>query len=153
MDITKQYIKMCEKAEEIQSSYFGGREIISRENPIMANWVDNFESGDFIFCRKNKRVVVLYFNEHHGNPPEKYTNKKWAIWLPRQDQLQEMVFDKDTPYNTIIQRFMYDWLKQTNYEGFTATFYVKSMEQLWLAFVMKKRFNKIWNGEDWITEK
>jgi len=28
-----------------------------------------------------------------------------------------------------------------------------SMEQLWLAFVMKEKYNKIWNGENWIKEK
>lgn len=26
-------------------------------------------------------------------------------------------------------------------------------EQLWLAFTMKERFNKVWNGEDWEGEK
>ena len=26
-----------------------------------------------------------------------------------------------------------------------------SMEQLWLAFVMKSKYNKTWNGEDWIN--
>jgi len=24
------------------------------------------------------------------------------------------------------------------------------MEQLWLAFVMKEKHNKTWNGKDWI---
>jgi hypothetical protein len=25
-----------------------------------------------------------------------------------------------------------------------------SPEQLWLAFVMKEKYNKVWNGEDWV---
>lgn len=25
-----------------------------------------------------------------------------------------------------------------------------SMEQLWLAFIMKNEYHKIWSGEDWI---
>ena len=25
-----------------------------------------------------------------------------------------------------------------------------SMEQLWLAFVMKEKYNKTWNGEEWV---
>ena len=25
-----------------------------------------------------------------------------------------------------------------------------SMEQLWLAFVMKENYNKVWSGNDWI---
>ena len=26
-----------------------------------------------------------------------------------------------------------------------------SMEQLWLAFVMKEKYNKTWNGESWVN--
>jgi len=25
-----------------------------------------------------------------------------------------------------------------------------SMEQLWLAFVMNEKYNKVWNGKDWM---
>jgi len=32
-------------------------------------------------------------------------------------------------------------------KNYTAIF--NSMEQLWLAFVMKEKFDKVWNGEDW----
>jgi len=28
-----------------------------------------------------------------------------------------------------------------------------SMEQLWLGFVMKERFGKCWNGDNWMKEK
>ena len=27
-----------------------------------------------------------------------------------------------------------------------------SMEQLWMAFYMKEKYNKVWNGEKWITK-
>jgi len=27
-----------------------------------------------------------------------------------------------------------------------------SMEQLWLAFVMKELYNKQWSGEEWVKE-
>ena len=27
-----------------------------------------------------------------------------------------------------------------------------TQEQLWLAFIMKEKYNKVWNGEDWIKE-
>jgi hypothetical protein len=30
------------------------------------------------------------------------------------------------------------------------TKYQSSMERLWLAFVMEKKFKKVWNGEEWI---
>ena len=63
-------------------------------------------------------------------------------WLPRQDQLQEMVnwekifiVREGKEYQ---QRSLGDILLRAN-----------SMEQLWLAFVMKEKFNKEWDGKEW----
>ena len=30
---------------------------------------------------------------------------------------------------------------------------LKSMEQLWLAFVMKEKYEKTWDGTNWIENK
>jgi len=57
-----------------------------------------------------------------------------------QDQLQEMVYNKDRP------RF---WNLASDFDLFIYQFekeereYTWSGEQLWLAFVMKEKFNKI----------
>ena len=67
-----------------------------------------------------------------------------SVWLPRQDQLQEMV-KSDTIINWDFYHFINDGL--TDYLD-----YFNSMEQLWLAFVMKEKHNKTWDGEDWIKE-
>ena len=63
------------------------------------------------------------------------------VWLPRQDQLQEMVVKEEEVPNKLSYRFAL-W---TLFSGNKFT----SMEQLWLAFVMKEKFNKIWGGEKW----
>lgn len=69
--------------------------------------------------------------------------------LERQDQLQEMVFEHPGDnYN----KSMYPTLESLYL--FACTMYTKSappwsMEQLWLAFVMKEKYNKVWNGENW----
>ena len=74
------------------------------------------------------------------------------IWLPRQDQLQEMVKRQTT------QMLMSDfwdnpqWKEYLIYEKPYFMIFT-SMEQLWLAFVMKERWNKIWEDGKWITEK
>jgi len=75
------------------------------------------------------------------------------IWLPRQDQLQEMLYPGQEA-RTIFAEFAFlvgdsrveflDLLPE--YRQYT------SMEQLWLAFVMKQKHNKIWNGQEWIRE-
>jgi len=66
----------------------------------------------------------------------------YFIWLPRQDQLQAMMGE------TI-------WLLLIHFGKFLTDGYVHrftSMEQLWLAFVMKENYNKTWNSEEWIKE-
>jgi len=78
-----------------------------------------------------------------------------AVWLPRQDQLQEMVGDYG-----LIYCFLYAYFRETSGENNWSnkscsnadTYWQQfgSMEQLWLAFVMRERFGKVWNGEEWL---
>jgi len=108
----------------------------------------------------------------HGN---------WFAWddggycqLERQDQLQEMVFEKKQstllpPLRKLLLCFD-EFVHPNNYclhgehePGFFGQGacgicldeiakqekQFTSMEQLWLAFVMKEKYGKVWNGEDW----
>ena len=82
--------------------------------------------------------------------PEDYGDrlKIGYVWLPRQDQLQEMVKQK-----TLLMSLKHfcDWSLLQDEEFFkTQCDKVTSMEQLWLAFVMKEKYNKTWNGKEWI---
>ncbi len=122
MDTSETYIKMCEKAEEIQECY---------------------DMAKYPYPN-----LFWYNNELHF-----LNNLKVGIWLPRQDQLQEMIGKTyPEPYFMLT-----DWIieneskidENMNNPCFANT---ESMEQLWLAFVMKEKYNKIWNGEDWINE-
>lgn len=160
MDTSKEYILQCEKAEEIQKlNPFGNGNFISLEtSDILHDNVHNTTRGDFVYCRI-KNQFHLKFDE---------------IWLPRQDQLQEMVRDNLMPFmllgkiqaqvnpalnlklgrDVTISDFEYEkqcdelsnrlFRQQNYYRQFI------SMEQLWLAFVMKEKHNKVWNGEEWI---
>jgi len=96
-------------------------------------------------------------------------------WLPRQDQLQDMI-DLVKPMHTRDGMYLLDregclithdrehlhWVMNdfvdNGIHDFTGemTDYAKqftSMEQLWLACVMKENYNKEWNGEDWVIIK
>ena len=90
------------------------------------------------------------------------TTATWEyIWLPRIDQLQEIMSES---LWEMIDKFA-DWLPIGNsveygvigsvcwakHKEYTSQF--TSMEQLWLAFVMKKKYNKIWNGEEWVVQE
>jgi len=76
-------------------------------------------------------------------------DKEDVIWLPRQDQLQDMVFD-----NTIGMQSrccaIYEF--SISVEGANFCLDDGSMEQLWLVAIMDWKFNKRWDEEkeEWV---
>ena len=114
MDVSSNYIKMCEKAVEIQEPW-----VISGRN-----------IGDF------------YYNLHtHHRDIWKAHNKlasDFDIWLPRQDQLQE-IYCAEYAFGL---RWFYEFaiVNQIKFN---------SMEQIWLAFAMQEKYGKVWDGKDW----
>ncbi len=129
MDTSKEYILMCEKAEEIQKR---------KPQEFDLYW--------------DKRFKLTYWNIAIGKRAKRWLYiqdaVKQDVWLPRQDQLQEIIF-KDDDYLVQIHRIA-DFLdachKHSNYHHKFRTW-----EQLWLAFVMKEKYQKTWDGEDWIN--
>lgn len=117
MDTSETYIKMCERAVEIQK---GKPEL---------------EDTDYVYCYYCKKIHLAYHMENDN------------VWLPRQDQLQEMLGKNDL--NNLESAFheWRHWNFLNGYQKFT------SMEQLWLGFVIKDKYNKVWDGDDWIEEK
>ena len=66
--------------------------------------------------------------------------------LRTQDQLQEMLGGWGAAK---LAEVFGEWAK--NYRITQETYPSSaSMEQLWLAFVMKEKYNKVWNGENWV---
>ena len=63
--------------------------------------------------------------------------------LERQGQLQEMIKDKfkGWTYAGVLNALQSFCFEISNYD---------SMEQLWLAFVMKEKYGKVWNGKEWV---
>ena len=68
------------------------------------------------------------------------------IWLPRQDQLQEMVQKEYEEGWRLAQRFS-EWLTVQQITPINKW----SMQQLWLAFVRKENHNKVWSDEGWVN--
>ena len=90
-------------------------------------------------------------------------------WLPRQDQLQEMVGQPNLAYLLLDFRkftspdeyclhgksreagfYNQDYCKICTNKRIKAFKTFTSMEQLWLAFVMNEKFGKVWDGDKWI---
>ena len=66
-----------------------------------------------------------------------------------QDQLQELV-KEDILGEKWPEQMIWQLWKFCEYNG--DTWKLKSMEQLWLAFVMSERYSKIWDGTNWLNE-
>lgn len=128
MDTSEIYIKMCDKAEEIQSTWIAtAMDIMTGRNL----------HGIFAF------YSVVLSTEY----------KKLYIWLPRQDQLQEMI--NEPSQFAALSRMIETTCGIAGLGNIMIRpqfAFCKSLEQLWLAFLMKEKFDKSWNGEDWVEE-
>ncbi len=158
MDTSEQYIKMCEKATEIEKDW----------QPA---------GGDYIFCNLEDRDSQLdILSDHpsdggaygHGTEVgdechfgnygwrvketrEQYEKvNRWVrfkedhVWLPRQDQLQEMVTGYEEHWQLVLD--FADFVRENASMNVLVN---ESLEQLWLAFVMAE-YSKIWNGDNWL---
>jgi len=124
MDTSDTYIKMCQKAQEIQIGW-------------------EWEVGDYFWDGKESYIAtdtggVCGIYEEDAD----YRPGAGATWLPRQDQLQEMY-----GYYSECQRELgiYHAGGRPYQEG-AGTF-----EQFWLRVIMEEDHKKEWNGEDWVA--
>ena len=121
MDISKQYIEMCD-CPETQGAHS--------------------EAEGNLYAARNYIVVSSLRMVWDAAHMERF------IWLPRQDQWQEMVHklreDKKqfSGNHGLLRRFA-AWVDEDS------NLPCASMEQLWLAFVMKEKYDKVWDGK-WV---
>lgn len=138
MDTSKEYIKMCD-CPEIQIP------------------PQTIKDGDYYWWSVNDDVCVSFtegYEDYIVHHPEQWDwlHGRKIVFLPRQDQLQEMIHEvrekniSISGNHGLIIEFAY-WV------DVDSRLPCASMEQLWLAFVMKAKFNKIWSGSEWINEK
>ena len=65
------------------------------------------------------------------------------LWIPSQEQLQEIIGD----YHKNLQ-ILYVVLNNIKIYNRFKSF--NSFEELWLAILMYEKYQKIWDGEEWI---
>jgi hypothetical protein len=127
MDKSSYYIKMCDSAKVIQKQ-----------------WKPDF--GDFFVSRSlgltSKSQTVVSGLEKKVP----YLKKIKAVWLPRQDQLQEMVIEKyAAPWDLAIA---FSNVLMADNASYFDTF--DSMEKLWIAFIMLEKHRKKWKDGEWV---
>lgn len=156
MDTSKEYIKMCEQAVEIQK----GSDFTKAEQ---GDW---FIPAVFL-CKngkpdkKKKRyydfdyLLVAQYEAEDIEASVDYSlqAEEYLIWLPRQDQLQVMVGDKEWYLEhdlTGSGANDYPYSVHTKPDG--VYHYGDSPEEALLKYVMSEKFNKTWNSEEWETQ-
>lgn len=135
MDTSKEYIKMCDMAGEIQAP--------APYEP----------DSEYIFCNTYKHTdkCCACNNTIKQKPDTRTIGKRdnmmgsySSTWLPRQDQLQAMIINFGHGHsNGGILVGLSIFSHEHGYDE-------KSMEQLWLGFVMSELHQKIWDGDKWV---
>jgi len=151
---TKNYIKMCEKAPQLwedmehdgsliawrsfigvvhkckKRKKFEGLSAFVPETLVIRTWLKDDED-----------IMILKTNiDYGGSDPDRGTP------IYTQEQLQDMITTQGYFRFSLIELFY----RFTNKQDFTK---IKSMNEVWLAFVMHEKYNKIWTGKDWELEK
>jgi len=127
MDTTEEYCKMCDCPE------------------IQGLWIP--EEGDYHIINGHDVIEILPSMLFHDRSISQ--TQESSIWLPRQDQLQDMV--KNIFEANVDGKYYWHKLLITMFKDLheIKIDWSMSMEQLWLAFVMFKLHKKKWNGEAW----
>jgi len=126
--ITDNYIKMCEKSEDLQKEW-------KPELGDKASWNGRIFNIDNINFEPIKRIYV---------------------YLPSQEQLQEMILPVlkkkyNKHWNLVKMDRQANWIFRifNCFLNEHSGIYSNDMNELWLAFVMKEKYNKIWTKNSW----
>ncbi len=122
--------------------------------------------GDLMSNGSDTTIIIDYNPEYQGTTVKFMVAKplpqkaERLIWLPRQEDLQKMVKIPRRQYvdgTETREQYCLSYLVTCLCGFFVENYYPKqyldiftSMEQLWLAFVMKETHGKLWNGENWV---
>jgi len=100
--------------------------------------------GEFVYCEG------IGYQEMDDRPLTPF------VWLPRQDQLQEMVLGRVDKHDSCVSDlhglfFAFRcFVQEDDADGWWSfRSDLVSFEQLWLAFVMKIMYGKEWSGTEW----
>lgn len=147
MDISVEYTLMCKRAKELQDNWTSG----NIGDHIIDGRGYHYVFGD---ARIDQEHNVFVLNKMAKKFGVKISN---ITWLPRQDQLQKIADDfiGDISGRTGAFYNLYNFVQQiksvsfSEFEDYWTK--IKSMEQLWLSFVMNSKYTKQWNGKEWIS--
>lgn len=140
MDTSEEYIHQCD-CEEVQEHR-------------------RYDGGDWI-CDPNDGHSWAIWQRVRGATDEGMRKfMDGLLWLPRQDQIQDMMEWKNEYHFWEWEADTFDGDKAGSYHGqildnedLVYGVSMSSLEQLWLAFYMYEKYGKIWDGDKWVSNK
>lgn len=129
MDLSSKYISMCEKAREIQSLCSLKR--FMDEHTYFLCTQPGFPEG----------CIARAMNISDWPKPCESCEFGNTVWLPRQDELQDMLDIKHGRLDGLVKKL-----------AVCVSDYTRSdtLEETWLRIVMRDNYNKVWDDGDWI---
>lgn len=153
------FLKMCHKAEIIQKDWKvkTGDQVYYYHKQNLG-WRKSFVTTDFVYTDDKFTILDGLASQsggHYDYTSVAKIHRSDIIWLPRQDQLQKILGKQQEFILGVDCSCQEAWSQIgaiNNFKGINWDYLrsMASMEQLWLAFVMKEKYNKTWNGEDWV---
>jgi len=143
MDTSKEYIKMCRKANLEWNPELYDLYVVYNPKCYRGNGYSGIEQVSGYYKQFKKSAwKKLIFDSVNFLP-----NGDESILVPvwRQDQLQDMAWDELGAYCSNKMNSL-TWGVWDFYNTIDD---VDSMEQLWLAFVQWELYGKKWDGGDW----
>ncbi len=162
MDTSEQYIKRCDCEEiqglrpldkEAETWYLSPRTNVDfggdSASGSLKSEVTQAEDARFIQGKVYTFGDYEAFGKDYWCDGYESIDPNLFIWLPRQDELQAMFGGYGVRQLT---QCFFRFACSINCDELEYTQIFTSMEQLWLAFVMKEKFKKKWNGTEWVSE-
>ena len=164
--ITDNYIKMCEKNEDLQEAW----------KPCEGSWVKRIDYKDpYVLDYDADRTICYAFDcdwIKKVNPNPEFIKwydqrgENYVIWTPTLEQLFSMVEKQKKVkdhYKDVHFIFRLNWFLSGKYINDTKQpafvvlnninpKYDCSIQEYVLAFVMYEKYKKIWTGEKWVEE-
>ena len=161
MDVGSEYIKMCEKAPRELTEYTWSdtrQYVVCCYHRCLVEYDEGYHDWrcDAMEEAQDKILYEGKYTEHGRDSlwgklqkSDDWCQGKHWIKLLTQDQLQAMV---RTVYLYELIGCFTNWYDNEVAVRGLAQFDNASMEQLWLAFVMKELYSKKWSKGEWVNE-
>lgn len=136
--ITEQYILMCREAKELQEDW--------KPKDGDSIW-HNLKVGFVKFVKKHLHFII-------GDDIVRPMVKEEAIWLPSQEDLQEIHYNSFLGQHiSTTEKSFHRWFWQEYNNKEKSCLEQYDWNEIWLCFVMNKVYDKQWNGTTWETIK